>query len=241
MKSLLICEGKTDSIVLSYYLNKEFGWEYDKDKNNDKNRIRLKKDDYQTENTYKKAVDELTILSVGGCSRYEETISRILDVLAKANDNQNFDKVIVVSDKDNYEVSELESDFSRFFNISIKNQEWVKLDINTSFGEKLIVDVLLIIIPDNGSGAIETLLINSIGQIGHDEQTVVEATEQFIEDFNLAKYLLRFRDRLKSKLSTVIGILEPEKTFTHVDGMIRGIEWTVTDEVRKVFSKLSEL
>ena len=66
MNNILLCEGATDAILLSYYLEAVFGWRYcTPDKS-----INISEDYNETVNWYKKGNDKLVICSVGGKDRF---------------------------------------------------------------------------------------------------------------------------------------------------------------------------
>lgn len=62
MNKLILCEGETDAILLSYYLEKVAGWKYSKKRPIDI----VKKQENESVNWYKKDKDYLLICAVGG-------------------------------------------------------------------------------------------------------------------------------------------------------------------------------
>ena len=64
MRSIIICEGSTDAILLSYYLNKVSGWEFCKKA---PEHLDIKQNEFdQSINWYKRDDDRLLICGVGG-------------------------------------------------------------------------------------------------------------------------------------------------------------------------------
>ena len=64
MNKIILCEGETDAILLSYYLDKVAGWKFCKKGPAD---IAIKTDTFeQSANWYQKDEDRLLICAVGG-------------------------------------------------------------------------------------------------------------------------------------------------------------------------------
>ncbi len=64
MNKIILCEGQTDAILLSYYLGKVSGWEFCR---KPPKNIAIKEDTFdQSINWYKKGDDHLLICGVGG-------------------------------------------------------------------------------------------------------------------------------------------------------------------------------
>ena len=61
MKSIVICEGKTDAILLSYYLNKVSGWGFYSRKDKRKNNIPIRNNKTEEANWYIRGEDLLVI------------------------------------------------------------------------------------------------------------------------------------------------------------------------------------
>lgn len=78
MNKLILCEGETDAILLSYYLGKIAGWKYcEKAPKN----IDIKKhNDNESVNWYKKGKDYLLICGVGG----KDNFGRFFETRIKA-------------------------------------------------------------------------------------------------------------------------------------------------------------
>ncbi|MBQ2986562.1 MAG: hypothetical protein IJE23_03670 [Tyzzerella sp.] len=81
MNKLILCEGETDAILLSYYLGKIAGWKYcEKAPKN----IDIKKhNDNESVNWYKKGKDYLLICGVGG----KDNFGRFFELETFATEN----------------------------------------------------------------------------------------------------------------------------------------------------------
>lgn len=73
MKNIIFCEGKTDAILLSYYLGKVASWNFSKKLTNN---IGLPIRNFENEEViaYRKGENELIIWAVGGVSNFNYAI-----------------------------------------------------------------------------------------------------------------------------------------------------------------------
>ncbi len=136
MKSIILCEGQTDAILISYFLN-HFGWEYSTkeiknfpyDKNND------------VLNGYKKKNEKnisLLIWGGDGFSALNNKLKVIIDKLESARNNQDeFKKIVIFCDCDqntNLEIISIFQDWLNQYNIRLNQEltlgEWLKGYIN---------------------------------------------------------------------------------------------------------------
>ncbi len=242
MKNLVLCEGKTDAIVLSYYLFKKFGWEYNNRETKNPDRVSFKENSYETEFVYSRNGEDTYILSVGGYNNFFSKIKRISNYLQNTNMQEAFDKLVILADKDDKDSDSVIKEFERYSCLNkIQVGNWTSKVFFDGYGESFNVDICLVLVPDSEEGAIETFLLNSIKELGEEERIIVEESDKFIDNFDLNNYLIKSRDRLKSKLSTTISIIDPEKTFSHIDDMIKSFNWIETDTVDQCFSPFGEL
>ena len=73
MRSVILCEGSTDFVLLQYYMRKVYGWEYKKNES-------VLINDYKARKcVLKKDHSELNIIGCGGCSRIPGGLQFILD------------------------------------------------------------------------------------------------------------------------------------------------------------------
>ena len=91
MNSLILCEGKTDCILLQYYLEKVYLWNY-----KDKNGLRVERDCWS--NCFTKSEYTLNITETKGCSRLVEGLIKAIkrnENVAPGSTNEFFDKIII--------------------------------------------------------------------------------------------------------------------------------------------------
>lgn len=236
MNKLILCEGKTDAILLSYYLEKTCGWTH----RNAPISLAIKADESKGESAYwyRKEDESLLMCGVGGkdkfSSFFKEKIHPILF------DTSAFSKIAIVTDRDNRE----EQSILDFFRASlypiitnIANQSWVNNIYENSYKQHAIVDFLLIVIPEDKEGALETLLLEAISEKEYDK-TIVKRSIAFVDEIQpvATEYISKKRLKLKAYLGVTWAIQYPEKIFSFIDEQIRSVEWEGSQILAQFFS-----
>ena len=130
MNKIILCEGETDAILLSYYLSRVAGWNYCK---KSPDGIAIKSDNFdQSVNWYKNGDDRLLICSVGGKDNFVEFFRS--KVMRPVVDAGAFSRIALVLDRDNKEIQAIEAHASSVFKpvvTAMKNNEWVKNTYNS--------------------------------------------------------------------------------------------------------------
>ncbi|MDO4323384.1 MAG: hypothetical protein Q4C61_12735 [Lachnospiraceae bacterium] len=126
MKSIIICEGYTDCVLLQYFLRKVYGWK-------DGGRDKVLESTFKSMRVLKKASDTVRIGGCGGCSEIIPKLNFILDMNnVSAEKDAEFDRIVIITDRDEIET---EQDFISRIKYTlagnhvtaieeIKNNEW---------------------------------------------------------------------------------------------------------------------
>lgn len=240
MMNLIICEGKTDAIFLSYYLNKQYGWVHNK-KESKKPIIKL--DDDQEYNVYENNDKKLIIWSIGGCGKFPDAVEIIDEYNTGAQKNQ-FSKIIYMIDRDQHVDDEKLLDIFRKKPHNQISREWSEYEYKNDFGINIKAQALVLIIPDNEKGALETIFLKAVSEICDESKILVDQSVQFIDSFEqykLIKYLTKNREKMKAKFATVLNVMYPEKTFSKVDDFILSVNWHDSTEINELFKVFSEI
>lgn len=247
MKNIIFCEGKTDAILLSYYLGKVSGWNF-----NDKltRKIGLPIRNYENEevSVYTKGEDELIIWAVGGVNNLDYSITSILEATKALEKEKSYRKLVVLMDRDQADEDRviLEKIEASIVNQEIEldvltNNEWSKGNYINEYKEQNLIRILPIIIPFDKEGALETFLMDAICEFGEEEAYIINKSKEFISSFNLISYLKSQRLKLKGELAVTLGTMFPEKTFTPIDSMLKEIKWEEYRTIQEGFRKLEEI
>lgn len=244
MNSVILCEGPTDAILLSYYMEKVYGWSYSKKA--PKSYTKIEVESNQEANWYKRGEDYLLIYGVGGKDNFANVIKKyISQVLQNYPQEDSFGRIIIISDKDEKDMSEVERFHQQWlfpYASEVKNAQWIENSFKDNFGNKQTLYTLSIIIPLEKQGAMETTLLDAISEDEYDKGIVVQSKE-FVCDIrpNAEKYIKSDRLVLKAHLSTVFAIMSPEKVFEHLDSLIKEVPWEKSETLRECFKPLEEI
>lgn len=245
MNSAIITEGPTDYTFIQYYMRKVCSWQ-------DYQESSLRKADKQIKaREFKKNSDVLTIVSSGGCTRIAER----LDLLLKKNTNSSnsaevFTKIVVISDNDDEQAggkieTAIESVLQKYAidsSIKLENRKWLTLKMHNSISEELSVEILLLLIPFDENGAIETFLLDAIAEKDEYDKQIINKGNAFVETVDSEeRYLKHRRDKVKAKMDVYFSIRTSAEQFPERQNILKNIEWEKYEKIQTCFSELGKL
>lgn len=237
MNKLILCEGESDAILLSYYLQRTCGW-----KNGNAPaglNIKVQKDN-QSAYWYKNGQDNLLICGVGGKDNFGNFFDeRIYNPQVKTN---AFQKIAIVVDRDDRDIISIQNSMrSKMKGLvpRFQNRQWLSSTYRDAFGQEKTIESLLLIIPTEREGALETLLLDAISSNSYDK-FIVDSCKEFVDGIepNARKYISSNRLRLKAYLSTTWAIQSPEKMFRFINEQINSVKWEAYDILNECFREL---
>ena len=241
MNKIILCEGETDAILLSYYLDKVAGWKFCKKGPAD---IAIKTDTFeQSANWYQKNEDRLLICAVGGKDKVGAFFkSKILRPIVDAG---AFSRIALVLDRDEKEVPSVEAHASSVLKpvvTTMRNNEWISNAYKDAYEMEQMIDALLVVIPTEHQGALETLMMDSIAEDPYDAVIVKKAGE-FVEEMKpvASKYIDGRRKEIKAHLGVTWAIQYPEKVFKLMNEQIQSVEWEKSEVLRECFEQLIKI
>lgn len=244
MNRLILCEGKTDAILLGYYLMKTAGWKFT---TTAPTGLAIKARE-QNENVawYKKGDEMLVICAAGGKDNFIRFFSRdIQRAILNSSNEDPFPRVILITDRDEREIEEIEQDIAQklapFFS-GAKNRTWKINSYTDTFGMKKSIKTLLLVIPAEHQGALETVMLAAIAEDPYDKN-IVEKCVAFVENVRpeAGRYIVTDRLQLKANLSAVWAIQSPEKAFDFIDTQIKAVQWEKYETLRTCFGILEDI
>ncbi len=121
----------------------------------------------------------------------------------------------------------------------MKNNTWVVGRYRDGFLEDRTVNLLLVVIPDNHQGALETVLLDSISEDPYD-RNIVESASRFTDRMRLeaSRYISSNRLQLKARLGVTWAIKYPDKIFSLIDEEIRSVKWEESSVLKRCFNSL---
>lgn len=244
MRTLILCEGKTDAILTSYLLCKVSGWTPSKaDK---KMNITVSEKNNESAYWYNRNNDKLLICGVGGKSNFAAFFNdKIYDIIASYPQSETFDKIIVIQDRDKASIGDSEDSIkSALYPIAqkIENNEWTTNTYRDSFGKICNIEILGLIIPLESEGALETVMLDSLKE-KQPEREITERSEVFVDQIKecARDYLDKPRLELKAKLGVTFAILSPMKVFSYIDELIKNVQWENYKYINDIFRKVLEI
>lgn len=250
MKKIILCEGKTDAILISYFLIRRFNWIYTKDEIVG---LPVEKDN-ETLNWYyhlEKAGSELAIWGVGGIDEIPIKLSEVVDRTRNEKIRGNrFDRIVIFFDRadlDNGQCVNLVLEWLNHANLTTNNDpnigQWTNAAINikSTPPQEHQVEILPIVLPPDGNGELETFLLDSLNESSDDDTLLVGRARAFIGDIPDEPYLLRRRFRPKACLGSVLSVISPDWVFSEIDNRLRQVEWERLEEVANIYGELEEL
>lgn len=244
MNSIILCEGRTDAILLSYYLGKVYGWNYSKRAPKEYSAIEAEQN--QEINWYKKNDDNLVIFGVGGKDNFKNVIDKyVSQILQNYPEESSFQNVVIIADKDSNDVSAIEALHTELLSPyagRVVNSEWSENEFTDKFGNIHSVRTLSIIIPEDKQGALETTLLDAISENEYDK-TIVVKCDEFVKGIRqtASRYIRTDRLALKAHLATVFAVLSPEKVFSQLDAIIKEVPWEQSQVLAECFRPLGKL
>ena len=160
-------------------------------------------------------------------------------------DASAFSKIAVVIDRDDQDESSIVDSFCTSLCpiiTSAANDAWVTNQYQNSYQQESYVDFLLIVIPADQEGALETLLLEAISERDYD-RLIVERSIEYVDNIQpiAAEYINKKRLKLKSYIGVTWAIQSPEKIFSFIDEQIRSVKWENSQVLARCFEKLMEI
>lgn len=246
MNNVILCEGSTDYFLLQYYMREAHEW------NDDKTiQAGILKMPGQKSRNLRKNTNILTIMAVGGCSKLGSGLEAVLNknFLAQPNLSDAFSKIVIITDRDEVGTEEafiqkLQQVLNRYnVNYSaLSNNSWTDCSMLNQMGVAINFSILLLVIPFEENGAIETFLLNAIGNKDTYDKTIINKCNQFVEQIDPdKKYLTSRRYITKAKFDTYFSIRTPVEQYTERQNILKNVKWEEYNDIQTAFKKLGDL
>lgn len=245
MKSIIICEGETDFVFLQHFMIKVNGWIDKKQKPNPSFSSSVSN---SLSRDFIKNSDMLTIISCGGCGN----IKTVFEEITRKNQNEISDderylKVVILTDNDEPSieakiVSELNDVSGNAAQIA--NNKWSDLTFIDATKNQFNTELLLLIIPFDENGALETFLLNSISKNDSYDAEIIKKANKFVDNADpRSKYLNHRGFITKAKLYAYFSVrIEPTvNQFRQRQDIIKSIPWEEYENIRECFRELRKL
>ena len=250
MKRIILCEGKTDAILISYFLERKFGWSY-----TEKSIISLPVDrKNEVLNWYthpEKPNQELAIWGTGGIDQLPVKLGSVLDRTRNERDPINrFDYIVVFFDSDQRDEGECREMVQKWATTSDLNitgdlqlGQWIDatIDLRKRPPEAYQLRILSIVLPPGGKGTLETFLVDALRNSSDHDRQLVDEARRFIGDLPDKPYLERPRCRPKACLGAILSVMSPDWVFSELHQRLTNVRWEEIESVMSTYKQLEKL
>jgi hypothetical protein len=243
MKSLIICEGATDLVLVQYFMETVNNWTY--------SNVRYDLHGFQLSKGFIKGGSELVIGECGGCGRINSCFRKALDTAYYSTHNDEaYDNIVIICDRDeantveNFEKSIIESiaEIADTYPSSAENNTWMQCAIINQRNVAIPFRVLLLIIPFEKTGALETFLLDAVSEKDEYDKHIIEKGNAFVDTIDHEeRYLKHRRHKTKAKFDVYFSIRTPYEQFGQRQDILKGVAWEKYESVQDAFIKLKEL
>lgn len=259
MKGIILCEGKTDAILLSYFLIKCFGWEfirYSEEKKFALPSLPVERSssssDNQSFNWYNKLSqsDQLAIWGVGGIEKIPVCLKEVVKGMeSQTKEDLRFDKIVIFIDHDTRtddECLEMAKKWIAASGITANafvSQEWVdsRILLTRTTEKEHLLQVLFVVLPINGEGNLEAFLLGCLKAHSKNDADLVNEAKIFINKVEQCSYLSKDKCKQKAHLGVVLSVMSPERVFSEKDEILRSVEWEKIIDAFAAYKKLELL
>lgn len=244
MRSVILCEGSTDFILLQYFMRKAYQWEY---KSNEALNIG---DRAVRECVLQKSDNTLSIIGCGGSNRLISCLNYVLKSNSVSAPGESFDRIVVITDRDEViterkfseQVEEQISIYNGKYTGNIVNNEWLEFLFVNGYGDEQKAKVLLLVIPFEETGAMETFLLNAIAADDEYDKDIINQCNIFVDNMDgERKYLNKRRYITKAKFDVFFSVRTSAEQFNERRDIIKNVPWEKYTLIQDSFNKLGEL
>ena len=235
MKNIVLCEGLTDLLFLQYFMRHVYHWE-------DKKEAKLKF--LPKARILSNHEEELIIGHCGGCSNIMDKLNKVKELNKAANETERLQRIVLVTDHDDkgYEMEIIHNVKALFDVKNFSYNTWAKISITDLKNETFEVELLVIMIPTDQYGAMETLLLESLADKDEYDKTMITRCNRFVDTIDEEKrYLKHRRHIVKAKFNTYFSIRVPEDFYTERQKLFQSFEWENYPFLLQTFQQLDRL
>lgn len=234
MYGIILCEGETDAILISYYLHKTLTYSFVKKA---PAKLPALTNISKSINWYKGAHDNyIAICPIGGAD-FMKAVKEVIRYNKAADEDDVFQKLVLVMDNDDESVCDSVKEIGKtlFCKRELSAGNWESFAYDNDFAQHICGEIACILQPNDEHGALEIFVLQALSQDDEEVENAVRQVKEFVGGFQSKRYLRHRRDRVKAHLSVSLAVMCPSKTFTTIDEFLNGIEWNDYQLYQKQF------
>lgn len=236
---IVLCEGKTDRILIGRYLVNKYGFKCENDRKEEV-AFQIK---YEND-FYTKETDEIFVVQANSSTELNACMKYIRKMLNYLN-NAIVAKIVIVTDHDDAHSVGFKQAVEEIFIDNRKQRltigEASNVKYKNKYDEELTLDLMYILIPEHEEGALETFLVDVIAD--DDNKFIIDGLKIFLknaEKEHSEKYLAERNERTKALLSMLLAAMHPNRNkipFYFLDN----IDWTDKEKFNSFFDKIGTM
>lgn len=231
MTELILVEGVSDVQLISYYLQKVYGWKHERE-----NVLGIESlDEHEHIESLSKNGNQVVLCGVGGNGKFAHFVEqhRINYIVVE----KEISSLVVVTDRDEASDARIRNQINDALEqISVENNHWKENTIQDSFGQAKSLYTYLLIIPANEKGALERVIIDALNDIP-EETDLIQVVEQFIDDLKvgLVPDLNKINNANKATVGTFFSVRDPKKAMRSFAVFVSKVDWSKSASLNQLF------
>lgn len=254
MKRVILCEGKTDAILIGYFLIKKFGWIYIKKPEKAVLPVLPFDRDNEVLKWYRhpgKPNQELAIYGAGGIDQIPVKFGDVINRTRQERDPvKRFGRVVLFFDRNNRSEAEcrdlvekwiVDNSIETISKLQLYQWSNARIALPKTPEEYYCLRILSIVLPPDSKGNLEVFLTDSIKDESEYDRDLVDKAREFVKSIPDEPYLNKTRYRPKACLGAILSVMSPDWVFSELDERLTRVKWEEIGSVEAVYEKLSEL
>lgn len=164
--------------------------------------------------------------------------------------HEAFERVIIITDHDEIgtesEISKKVENILAEGNViitdKVSNDKWIECTYKNGHGKELQFQFLLLVIPFEKTGAMETFLLDAVSKKDEYDSEIIRKGNDFIDSIDPEKrYLSKRRYITKAKFDVYFSVRTAATQFVERQDILKNVEWEDYAALQTGFAKLGEL
>lgn len=161
-----------------------------------------------------------------------------------------FQSIVIITDRDESDtedsfikkVEDVLSEEGVVLTDKIENNQWSECEMKTRADDQIRMKLLVMVIPFEENGAMETFLLNAIAkQDGYDNR-IIEDCKNFVDNTDIdRKYLSKRRLVTKAKFDAYFCVRTAAEAFNQRRDIIKNVPWEDYAAIKKDFKLLEDI
>ena len=231
MTELVLVEGVSDVLLISYYLQNVYGWKHE-----NSNVLGITENDtYEHIECLAKEDSQLILCGVGGNGKFTSFVEkhRVNTMLIE----KDIASLMIVTDRDEDTDGKIARRIKKALAVlTIRVGQWISNNITDSFGQSKSINTYLLVVPADENGALERVIINTLKDIPEEADLIKEVTT-FIDSLKAETVpeLSQTNKSDKATVGTFFSIKNPQNAMRSFVTFISKIDWSSSESLRQLF------